>query len=90
MGTARETVSLGAYPSRAGEPPVSHEFAKLLVAAMGLYLSLGAIFAVGFALRWAGRLDPVAREGSTGFRLLILPGAMLLWPYLAFRLVKTR
>jgi hypothetical protein len=69
---------------------VSHEIAKLLIAAAGLYLGLGAIFAVGFALRWAGRLDPVAREGSVGFRLLVLPGATLLWPWLAFRLVSSR
>ncbi len=69
---------------------MSHEIAKLLVAAAGVYLGLGALFAIGFALRWAGRLDPVAREGSVGFRLLVLPGAALLWPYLAVRVVKSR
>ena len=67
---------------------MSHEAAKLLVAAAAAYLALGLVFAVPFALHWAGRLDPVARSGSAGFRLLILPGAMLLWPLLLFRLLR--
>jgi hypothetical protein len=69
---------------------VSHEVAKLLTAVLALYLGLGGVFAIGFSLAWAGRLDPVAREGSVGFRLLILPGAALLWPWLLLRVVKSR
>lgn len=65
---------------------MSHEFAKLVVAAAALYLLIGAVFSVPFAFGWAGRLDPAARSGSTGFRLLILPGAALLWPLLVLRL----
>ena len=53
---------------------------------IGLYLLAGLLFAVWFAARGAGRLNPVAREGSWGFRLLILPGSALLWPWLVARL----
>lgn len=52
------------------------------------YLLIGAGFSVPFALRWAGRLDPVAAHGTRGFRLLILPGVVLLWPLLALRLLR--
>ncbi len=52
------------------------------------YLLIGVGFAVPFLLRWAGRLDPVAAHGTRGFRLLILPGAVLLWPLLALRLLR--
>lgn len=69
---------------------MSHEAAKLLVATAAAYLALGLAFAVPFSLRWAGRLDPVARSGSAGFRLLILPGAMLLWPLLLLKLLRAR
>ena len=69
---------------------MSHEVAKLVTAVLALYLVLGGVFAIGFALTWAGRLDPVAKEGSVGFRLLILPGAALLWPWLLLRVVKSR
>jgi hypothetical protein len=52
------------------------------------YLLAGVMFAVPFALRWAGRLDAVAAHGTGGFRLLILPGVILLWPLLLIRLVR--
>lgn len=61
------------------------EFILLTLAA---YLALGVLFAIPFALRGAARLDPVARAGSIPFKLLILPGAALLWPALAVMWVK--
>jgi hypothetical protein len=48
--------------------------------ALALYLITGLIFGVAFVTSLAGRLDANAREGSWGFRLLILPGAIALWP----------
>ncbi len=67
---------------------MSAALAIWLTRAMGLYLALGLLFALPFALAWAGRLDPAARTGTAGFRLLLLPGATLLWPYLAVRLLR--
>ena len=48
-----------------------------------LYLAFGAVFACWFVWRGAARLDERAASGSRGFKLLILPGAVLLWPWLA-------
>jgi uncharacterized membrane protein YfcA len=69
---------------------MSEGLAGALLGALSAYLAVGVLFAIPFAARWAGRLDPAARVGSVGFRLLIIPGAALLWPYLAFRLARTR
>jgi hypothetical protein len=33
------------------------------------------------------RLDAVAAHGTTGFRLLLVPGAALLWPLLLRRVL---
>ncbi len=52
------------------------------------YLLVGVVFAIPFVLRWTGRIDPVAREGTWGFRILIFPGAVALWPMLATRLLQ--
>lgn len=52
------------------------------------YVLIGALFAAPFAFHWVRRLDPVAAQGTIGFRLLILPGAILLWPLLARRLLR--
>ena len=64
--------------------------ARLLVLAASGYLALGVGFALPFAARWVGRLDPAAQAGTWGFRVLIVPGTVLLWPLLVARLLRAR
>ena len=64
--------------------------ARVIAQIVAAYLAAGLVFALPFAFRWAGRLDAAARSGTLGFRLLILPGSMLLWPWLAARLLRQR
>ena len=56
-----------------------------LVAALGVYLAVGFLFASAFVIRGAQRIDPQAVGGSWGFRLAILPAAAAFWPLLARR-----
>lgn len=60
-------------------------FADILTIVLGSYLLAGLLFAVPFVLRGVDRIDPLARAGSWGFRLIILPGVVALWPLLALR-----
>ena len=55
---------------------------------LGVYLLLGLFFAVPFAFRGARVIDPAAAEGTKGFKLLIIPGAMVFWPLLLKRWMK--
>ena len=55
------------------------------LALVGAYLAAGVLFAVPFVLRWVRRIDPDAEGGSRGFRALIFPGAVALWPVLLWR-----
>jgi hypothetical protein len=64
---------------------MSEGVARLLLGVAGAYALAGVAFAVPFVIRGAGVLEPVAREGTWGFRLLILPGSATLWPYLLYR-----
>jgi len=59
--------------------------ARWLVTVAGAYAVAGVLFAIPFVWRGAGAVEPVAREGTWGFRLLILPGSATLWPYLLYR-----
>jgi hypothetical protein len=59
--------------------------ASYILIAWGAYLLCGLIFAIPFAIIGAGRIDPHALHGSWGFRILIIPGATLLWPILMRR-----
>ena len=59
--------------------------ANVIVIVLGLYVAAGLLFAVPFVLRGVNRIDPVARGSTWGFRLIILPGVVALWPMLARR-----
>ncbi len=58
------------------------ETAELIWLAVGAYLLAGALFALYFALRGAALLDPAAKGSGAAFRLLLVPGAIGLWPVL--------
>ena len=62
--------------------------ATWMVRVAGGYLLAGLVFALPFAARQVGRLDPVAQHATWGFRMLILPGAIALWPLLLLRLLR--
>jgi hypothetical protein len=47
-----------------------------------LYLGAGFIFAIIFILKGIQKMDPAAHGSSWGFRILIIPGMMLMWPVL--------
>lgn len=57
----------------------------LLLGAVGVYLGIGLGFALPFVFLGVQRVDPDAAGAGVGFRLLIVPGVVLLWPLLARR-----
>ena len=50
-----------------------------------IYLALGILFAIPFAARGVDAIDPAARASTRGFRWMIVPGAIALWPLLLHR-----
>jgi len=69
---------------------MSHPIATGFVWALSLYAVVGLIFAIPFVIRGVGRIDPVARSGTVGFRILIIPGTIALWPLLLGRWIGGR
>jgi hypothetical protein len=59
--------------------------AAIFLIALGVYLVCGTLFAFAFVTVGAGRVDAHAIGGTWGFRVLIFPGAALLWPLLLKR-----
>lgn len=59
---------------------MSHATASLIVSLGRLYVLFGLLPALAFVLVGAGRIDAGARGTSPAFRVVILPGALLLWP----------
>ncbi len=67
---------------------MAFEIIDWLALVLGFHLALGFAFGLVFATRLVGRLDPDARQGTWGFRLAILPGVVVLWPFLVARLKR--
>jgi hypothetical protein len=64
--------------------------AALLLLALGAYLAIGLLIATPFVARGVDAVDAAAARGSRGFRLLILPGCALLWPWVVRRMLHAR
>ena len=62
--------------------------AQWIVGLALFYLVVGLLFALPFVLRGVDRIDPVARESAKGFRVMIVPGVIALWPILARRWIR--
>lgn len=53
--------------------------------ALAVHVAAGVAFAVPFAWRGAGAIDPAARGGTWGFRVIILAGVVALWPLMLLK-----
>ena len=60
--------------------------AETIAMLLGVYALAGLLFAIAFVSALLPRYDSAARGTSFKFRLLALPGALLLWPLLLTKL----
>jgi len=56
------------------------DIAEMILSAAGLYFGAGLVFALAFLAFGLRRVDAVAADGSSGFKALIFPGIVGLWP----------
>ena len=59
-----------------------------LVILLGVYVAAGLVFALPFVFRGVNRIDSIASESTWGFRVIIIPGVIALWPILARRWMR--
>ena len=65
-----------------------NSWAVALVSLVTAYVGAGTFFAAAFVTLGVSRVDHRAAGASWGFRALIVPGTVLLWPLLAARWVR--
>jgi hypothetical protein len=58
--------------------------AAIIVDCATAWLAIGIVVGVAFLFLGIDRIDPAA-HGSYAFRPLLLPGLVLLWPFVAWR-----
>jgi hypothetical protein len=62
--------------------------AKILVALLFAYLGIGVAVAAWMHAGGLRRVDTTAARGTIGFRILITPGLVLLWPLILKRAIR--
>jgi hypothetical protein len=62
----------------------------ILIDVLALYAVLGAVIALAFVTFGIARVLPAGTPVTLGARVLLMPGAALLWPYVLLRWVKAR
>jgi hypothetical protein len=65
-----------------------HTLATAIVTTATVYLAIGAVVAPVIAFVGVRSVDPAAREGTRGFRFLIMPGIAMLWPLMVIRVLR--
>jgi hypothetical protein len=65
-----------------------HPIVAFLLNALALYVAIGVVTALAFVTFGVTRVQPA--DVSLGARILILPGAVALWPYVLLRWIKAR
>ncbi|MEM8799254.1 MAG: hypothetical protein AAGF15_04160, partial [Pseudomonadota bacterium] len=73
---------VGARPVRSREKVTSLDALTVLLLVIAGYVAIGFLFAIAFVLRGCRIVDPTAHGGSFGFKCLIFPGSVALWPLL--------
>jgi hypothetical protein len=63
----------------------AESIALWFVRLLGVYAGVGLLFALAFSSRGVEKLDPAAEGSGWGFRLIILPASIALWPWLLAR-----
>ena len=62
----------------------------VLIDLLALYAVAGAVTALAFVTFGIARVLPAGTPVTLGARVLLMPGAALLWPYVLLRWVKAR
>jgi len=62
----------------------------ILIDLLAIYVIVGAVTALAFVTFGIARVLPAGTPVTLGARVLLMPGAALLWPYVLLRWVKAR
>ncbi|MEO9887583.1 MAG: hypothetical protein ABJR05_16885 [Balneola sp.] len=65
-----------------------HIMIEYLIFGVFTYLVIGLIASIFISFRGVKKLDSASKDGTMGFKLLIIPGLCVFWPLFVLRLNK--
>lgn len=63
---------------------------SLLLSLAALYLALGVLFAIAFQVKGLPVVDEDAAGSTIGFRIIIIPGVIIFWPFLLRKWIQVK
>ena len=54
------------------------------------YIGIGVLFSIYFFIKGAAQLDPLILDSKWTVKLLLVPGAIGLWPFLLVKLITSK
>jgi len=67
---------------------MSDSIAIIFLSMLAAYLAPGLCFALAFVFRGISTIDPGTAHAPLGFRVILIPGAAALWPWLLRRWIR--
>lgn len=62
--------------------------AEIILALAGVYMGIGMVAALIIVLAGFGRVDRAANGSTVGFKFLVFPGVVALWPLMVNRWIR--
>jgi hypothetical protein len=62
---------------------------EVVLIIVAIYLLLGVLFVFPFLMKGLTKVDEGAHGGTIGFKIIIIPGVIVLWPVLLRKWIKT-
>lgn len=63
---------------------------ETLLRIIAVYLVCGLLFAIPFIVKGVTVIDETAKGGSIGFRIIIIPGVIVFWPFLLKKWINAK
>ena len=63
---------------------------EIILIIVAVYLLAGALFVIPFLVKGLVKVDEGAQGGTIGFKIIIIPGAIVFWPLLLRKWMKKK
>jgi hypothetical protein len=63
---------------------------EVILVIVAIYLVCGLLFAIPFVIKGVTDIDAGALGSSIGFRIIIIPGVTIFWPWLLKKWIQSK
>jgi hypothetical protein len=61
---------------------------EIILIIVSIYLALGVLFLIPFLVKGISKVDEGAPGSTIGFKIIIIPGVIVFWPFLLKKWMK--